>query len=298
MQVVGDFNKISEKLKSEIPTLKPNEVATFEVLYGVPNPDPDQNEKMRNPKLYGKRQISTHQRIYDKYILDKAGNEVGGYVNVGVVEGWDGDKPARFKCFVPGFGQHQFMGKFSLMAGRIEDMELYEFLMISNEREGNPHRDTSVKPLFRLINSNQQSTAITNKVDILRDALNKVGKITEDKAKEVWASLNKPTESDFGVLKALVSSYASENPDQFLLAFNDENGATKLEIKQALDLGVLNYDLSSGKLTQGKNDLTTIQNSTDLLEDIMGWFTINENGKSVLELVRKGIKQKNKKEVA
>lgn len=292
MQVVGNFNKISEKLKSEIPVLKPNETVTFEVLYGVPNPDPDQNEKMKNPKLYGKRQILTKQRIFDPYLTDSQGKEIGGYVDIGVVESWDGNNPVRFRCFVPGQGEHQFMGKFSLMGGKIDDMELFEFLMLSNERDGNKHRDKSVTPLYRLVDSKVQSAATINKVDILRDALNKASNIKEEKAEEVWAALNQSSITDFSVLKAAILDYAKQNPDQFLEAFNDEKSSIKAEIKKALEIGVLEYDLSTGKLTQGKNELTTLQQTETFLDDIASWMANSKNGENVMTMVRKGLNKK------
>jgi hypothetical protein len=297
MQVVGNFNKISEKLKAEIPTLKPNESVTFEVLYGIPNPDPDANEKMKNPKLYGKKQIVTKQRIYDPYLEDSKGKEVGGYVDIGVVDGWEGDKPSRFRLFVPGFGTHQFMGKFSLVGGRVDDMELYEFLWLSNEREGNKHRDISVTPMYRIVDEKKQTTSILNKVDILRDALNKAAAITEEKAIEVWAALNQPSTKDFSILKGLISEYAKQLPDAFLLAYNDEKSAMKAEIKKALDLGVLKYDEATKELTQGKNKLTVVEKTSSFLDDIAAWMTNSTNGESVMGLVKKGIAKETSKQL-
>jgi hypothetical protein len=144
MKVVGSYNKISDKLKSEIPVLKPGEVKTFECLWGIPNPDPDPQEKIKNPKLYGKRNLATKFRIFDPYIKDDGGKEVGGYVDVVAAQSWDKGEPTE-RLFVPGFGQFQFSGKFALQGGKLEDMELFEILWLSHQREGNPHRDKTVQ---------------------------------------------------------------------------------------------------------------------------------------------------------
>ena len=75
------FNNISEDLKNKIPKLKPGEVVTFQMLNGTPNPDPDPREQQKEPVIYGKRQLLTSFRIYDK--------GKGEYVDVGAVETWN-----------------------------------------------------------------------------------------------------------------------------------------------------------------------------------------------------------------
>ncbi len=285
MKVVGSFNKISEKLKKTIPVLKPGQVATFQMLNGVPNPDPDASEKIRNPMLFGKTQIPTNFRIFDPFLND----ENGGYVDVGAVEIWDKEHPVRFWMLVAGFGQHQFTGKFSLVGGNIKDEELYEVLWLSNHREGNEHRDKSVEPLFRLINTAQESKATITKVDILRRALNIVGSIkpeSEAEAREVWASLNQKHYPIFGELMAAMSEYAKNKPDDFLAAYDNADKADKAIIRFALDEGILEYDIATGEVTHGKDKLTVVEMTDDLLTAINSWMKQAQNGQQVLGLIK------------
>ncbi len=114
------INNISDKLKSEIPRLKPGEVMVFQMLHGVPNTEPDERERAKSPILYGKQQVQTQQRIFDPYIEDTKGTVVGGYVNIGVVDAFSQqspDMPEKFRCFVPGQegGFSSFQGKFQLI---------------------------------------------------------------------------------------------------------------------------------------------------------------------------------------
>ena len=152
MKSTKTFNNISDKLRSEIPKLKPGERVLFQMLNGVPNPEPDEKERSKSPILYGKIQLQTNFRIYDPYQKDESGTEVGGFVDVGCVDTWLNGHPDRFKCFVPGSGEYtQFQGKFELVGGNVKDEELYEILWLSNQREGNPHRDISIEPMFKIV---------------------------------------------------------------------------------------------------------------------------------------------------
>ena len=104
MKSTKTFNNISDKLKASIPQLKPGQKAQFQMLTGMPNPEPDPREKAKQGEvLYGKVQVLTNFRVYDPYQKDGEGNEVGGYVDVGCVDQWLGENPSKFRLFIPGF---------------------------------------------------------------------------------------------------------------------------------------------------------------------------------------------------
>lgn len=296
MKVVGSFNKISDKLKRTIPLLKPGEVAVFQMLNGIPNPDPDAAEKLRTPMLYGKTQVQTNFRIFDPFITDSAGQETGGYVDVGAVEVWDKENPVRFRLFVAGFGQHQFTGKFSLMGGTIADEELYEIFWLSNQREGNQFRDKSVAPLFKIINIAQEGKATISMVDKLRKALNLVGNIEEKEARMVWASLNQKHYSKIEELMPAMSEYAKNKPVDFLAAYDDPDKETKATIRAALDKGILDHDIATGDIVMGKEKLTQVDLTDDLLMTINSWLKSAQNGQQVLTLIKNKLKKAEKPE--
>lgn len=288
------INNISDKLKAEIPKLKPGEVVVFQMLHGVPNAEPDERERSKNPILYGKVQVQTQQRIYDPYQVDSTGKEVGGYVDIGVVDAWVGDKPEKFRCFVPGQGAFsQFQGKFQLQGGSIQDEELYEILWLSNERADNKHRDKSVEPLFKIVNTKTESTATLNKIDQLRKVLKITENISEQDALEVMASLNQPTYTDKDVLIAKVSQLAKDDPDMFLKTYNNEDRALKATLKFALEQRVLVHNSTTGNVTMGNTIVTVAKVKPDeIVNHLVQFVKTAANGKDVLGNIKTQLESK------
>lgn len=299
MKVVGNFNKISDKLKAEIPVLRPGEVKTFQCLHGVPNPDPDPTEKLKNPMLFGKRQLKTNFRIFDPYITDANGKEVGGYVDVGAVQTWNKDQPETFTCFIPGFGQHQNTGKFQLSASKVDEAELFEVLWLSPERKGNPHRDPTVQPMFELIDIAASTKSTLTKVDVLRKALNLSGNMDEKDARIVMASLNQKKYTEPSELMAAMSEFAKNKPEVFLAAYDDPQKENKAIMKSAMDEGILVHNIVTGQITMDKVNIAVATISDDVLSVLVSWVKTADNGKEVFELIKKKIKDKtSKKELA
>lgn len=295
MKVQGSFNKISDKLKALIPPLKEGEVITYQLLTGVPNPDTDENEKKKNPVLYGKIQIPTNDRIYDKWQKDNEGKESPGYVDIGAVAFFEKDTP-HFIFLFPGMGHSIFSGKFSLMMGKIEDDELYEFLSLSNRNESNPNRDKSITPLFKQVNALADSKAASGKIGILKRAINAASDIDEADARKLAASLNWNDFSDFQILKAEIETYASRNPDKFLAAYDDPKKDIKADLKFALDAKIIDFDMSTLSVKMGESILTRLTDSSNILGGIFSWQQSAKNGDQVLEGIRKQL-TKNKIEV-
>lgn len=294
MKSTKTFNNISDKLKAEIPRLKAGEVIIFQMLNGVDNPEPDEKERQKTPVLYGKRQIQTNFRIYDPYIKDDAGEEVGGYADVGCVDSWLRDEPVRFRMFVPGMGEYsQFQGKFSLSGSSIKDQELFEILWLSHEREGNKYRDTTVEPLFRMIDLKGESKASIGKVATLRKALDYVKSMNEDaageqRARAIMSALNQPTYQDKDVLMAKIGELASSKPDVLISVYESKDTPLKALIKEALDTNVIEHNLGTGELTLGGVVINTMKNVTGevLLTELVRWLDTSENGKDVLANIK------------
>lgn len=283
------FNNISEDLKNKIPKLKPGEVVTFQMLNGTPNPDPDPREQQKEPVIYGKRQLLTSFRIYDK--------GKGEYVDVGAVEKWNGDKPERFIMLVPGMGEHsRFPGKFSLAGGRVKDEELYEVLFLSPEREGTPCPDASIPPLFRIVNLKEDSKASVTKFDVLSKAIDIAKKLKEDPAgaRAVMAALNQPTYQDDAVLMSKIGDLARTKPDTFIATYESPETATMGIIRQAIDAGILDHDMVSGKVSLGGVIVTSLklQAMEELIPAITRWVNSAENGKDVLANLKKQLAKK------
>lgn len=285
MQVVKQWNSISEKLKSQIPQLQPGQVATFQMLNGRPNQDDD--DKKKNPILYGKRQLMTQFRVNDKYKLDSANKEVGGYVDIVLAEDWHEDKPTKAKMFVAGYGEGFFTGKFDLIGGRVEDEELYEVLMLSPEREGSLCPNATVHPLFKLLDFKKEAAAKTKDLTKFKRAVELAIGISGEDAAVVLRSINR-TYTDVDERIAAVGELARSNPDLFLKIYDDPQKETKATLKEAMEAGVIGID-AKGKVSMGTEVLTTIttKDGVELLEQLTSWVNSAQNGKDVFKSIKK-----------
>jgi hypothetical protein len=284
------INNISDKLKSEIPRLKQGEVAVFEFITGLPNPDPDERERSKYPVIYGKRQLRTNFRIFDPYLGeykdDKGETQYhGGYVDVGLVEQWNGDHPLRFRSFIPGQGEYsRFHGKFQLNGGNIADEELFEILWLSPEREDNQYRDKSEDAIYRLVNTKTDSKAAVTKVDRLLKAINLAKSMDESEGNAVLASLNQASYQDKDVLKAKLLQFAKDNVEEFLAAAENPNRKTNLIVRRAIEAGIITHDVATGDVKNGKVTLTTIRVQTlgEFVPKFVQWINSAANGQDVL----------------
>lgn len=306
------FNNISAKLLKQIPPLKPGETVVFKMLNGVPNPDPDEKERQKDPVLYPKVQLLTQFRIYDPYHQDDDGNEVGGYVDCGCVESWNGDKPQAFRCYVTGSNINnpaaamasRFQGKFELKAGNVRDMELYEVFWLSPQRKGSPCADPSVEVLFEIQDTKAETTGSINKVARLRKAMDAAAELAEGKngglkkAKAILASYNQPNYTDDAVLKAKIQEFARDHYENFLKANSDKSTDTKGIIAEALASGVLKHDLKSGELSVDNVKIADlkIENADAVNDSLTRWIETAVNGKDVLANIQKQLTVANTKQ--
>jgi len=289
------FNNISDKLKASIPRLKPGEVVVFKMLNGVPNPDPDPAEQSKDPILYGKVQIQTNMRVYDPYVQNEKKEEVGGYVDIGCVEDWNGEQPRTFRFFVPGQGLYsRFQGKFSLTGGNARDEELYEILWLSPERKGSPCADGAVHPLFEIVDLKSDTKATITRYDRLKKALDLVKDINQSKAIEVMSALNQPTYQDSEVLMAKVKELAIANPDEFIKTYESAETPVRSIVKEAMDRSILTHDIATGEVKLGGvkvMELKTVDEGT-FIPEFAKWINTAENGKDVLNNIKSRVDKK------
>lgn len=300
------FNNISSKLLKQIPKLKPNESVVFKMLNGVPNADPDERERQKDPILYPKVQLLTQFRVYDPYQTDDEGNEVGGYVDCGCVLSWKGETPQAFRCFVTGSNHNnptaampsRFQGKFELKGGRVEDEELYEIFWLSPQRKGSPCADGSYEVLYEIQDTKSETKGAINKVGMLRKAMEQAENLANGKdgglkkARAILASYNQPNYTDDEVLKAKIQEFARDNYEQFLKANENKDTDLKGELSEAVASGVIKHDLATGELTVGKIKIADlkIDNPVQLVDSLAQWINTAENGKDVLANIQKQLK--------
>lgn len=304
MKVIGAFNKISDKLKKEIPKLKEGQLITFQMINGQPNPDSE--ERQKTPVLYPKHQLRSKDTIYDPYQKDEEGNEVGGYIEIGVVKSSlrlaNGEHDIQTELMIPGMimpgkpavGNWQFNGKFSFAGGNIKDTEAFEYCWLSNENESNPHRDKSVKALFKQVNLLEDSKQTIKTTNDLREALNIAADLDETTAREIAASLNWANITELPILTAKINDFATKFPTEFLKAYNSPKRKTKSLIRKALDLGIISFDPVTKTVTLGSEVVAslTLRNGDDFLTAFTDWINTAKNGSDVFSNIEGQIEQK------
>jgi hypothetical protein len=289
------FNNISDKLRAQIPKLKPGQVVLFQMTNGTPNPEPDEKERSKDPMLYGKQQLLTQFRIFDQYQKDAAGNEVGGYVDCGCVDAWVGETPTKFRCYVTGQGQYsRFQGKFQLQGGVVADEELYEILFLSPQREGSPCADPSVETVFKIMDTQSEAKDSVNKFDRLKKAIGYLESITPEKARSIFASLNMPSYQDESVLLSKIKDFGRNNVETFLSTYEAPETDVKGKLKKAMELGILFNDIATGETRVGDQIVTTLKSKGPdmFLEIFSNWLNTAENGKDVLSNIEAQVAKK------
>lgn len=284
------FNNISDKLRAKLAAakLKPGQSVVIQMMNGVPNPEPDEKERSKDPILYPKVQLLTKYRIYDDGQKDEGGNIVGGYVDVGLVDSWKGDEPIAFRCFVTGSNPSsakatmpsRFQGKFELRGGNVREEELYEILFLSPQRKGTPCPDDNVEQVFKFVDHKAEATQSVTRFNILEKAIKYCKEITAEKANQVMLAMRQPTFQDEAVLMAKVKDIARDKPEDFIKAYESADTPTISLIREALAANVLSYDLATGKVNMGAVEIATVKagNYEEFPETFAAWMKTSDGG--------------------
>ncbi len=210
MKVLKNFNKISDKLREECIPQFDDGIKTFRMLNGVVNNDPDITLRLKTPVFYPDAQIRTYDRIKDPY----ANEGKGGFVDVGVIELFDltTEQPTKFRLVVKGQG----VGVFVLNAGSIEDVELYEFLCISNENKSFKYRDKSRTPLFEEVKEADPTTLSLSDDDLLLEALSGLKKLKQPQKEQLSVLLHIDPTLKADVLTAKLNELAKARPNDIV----------------------------------------------------------------------------------
>lgn len=288
------FNNISDELKKLIPKLKPGETKVFQLTNGVPNPEPDEKERIKQGAiLYPKVQLMTQFRIFDKF----KGNG-GEYVDMALADSWAGDNPSKVRCFVPGnengLQGSRFQGKFQVTGGVVREEELFEIMFLSPQRKDSPCPDPSIEQIFELVDITAGNQAKMTKFEKLERVVEITKSITPADARRVMKSLNQPDYQDDATLLAQTKDYATRNVEAFLNTFDSKESHIKEAVVDAIAAGVLAHDIPTGDISVGGAIVANIKVSTaDVFPDaFVKWLESAENGKDVLANIQAQMKKK------
>lgn len=272
-----NFNNLSEEFRKELPMLQPGEVATFHMLTGVVNNDPDSTQREKNPIFYPKARIPMRDRIFDSYQKK--------YIEIGVVEEDDGEVPTKFLRFCPGEGEGRFNGKFSLIGGRGKDDDIFQFLWVSNYNAGKKDRDTKEPPLFEYVDIIADSKKHIKKYDDLYVAMELANEMTDGEVRDFASAMGWVLTNPIEVIRTQVKQFAMENPEDFGARIVNPDTKLKSLINKAHVAGHIKFDALTYKVAWGKNDTvfaTLIKQEGVTWQDaLVQWLNTAENGQQV-----------------
>jgi hypothetical protein len=301
MKRVGEhFNNVSDKLKKElIKPLGNGHVANFRLLNG-------ELELGTGRTVFGSsRSIPTSDRIWDPYHRevgkDEAGQPVyeGDWVDIGVPEIVKNNVVERCKKHVvnatvtgiPGNGFFSFVG------GNANDTEVYECFCLSNRNVHNKYRDKSQEAWYEMIDPVREAKDDDKVSDLYEKAVMRARSMSAEDISVFWNSLGRDIRETPEIKKSWVRKYAREHPADFIEKTNDESLLKKRDdIRYALTVGVIKYDVSGHKIVDGNTGRTIAvldraegKTEIELFEE---WLRTVKNGDDQWKQIQKQVKNK------
>lgn len=136
-----NLNQVSDDLLAAIPKLEPGELKTFQCLWGIKVHDAEQSDKFKLE--FGKRRFNLKDKIYDPYQKKT--------IDIGIPDQIVNGQATEFKKFAPGESEGKFGGRFSLSGDNPDEVEIFEFLMLSTWVKNNKHRTSKEPALLELM---------------------------------------------------------------------------------------------------------------------------------------------------
>ena len=129
-------------------------------------------------------------RVYDK--------ENDEYIDIANIKSLGvGGKP----IIEPVAFSKQTQGKMLLRGSKTGDREIFQYLMLSNYNKSNPNRDTSVNPLFELVEPTRIAKESREHRTLRRDAMNVAAELSAAEVREFISSMNKDAKRDMSILR-------------------------------------------------------------------------------------------------
>jgi len=260
------------------PQLKRNEVKVFQYLNV--KEDKQNPGKVIMPSVHMIPQVD---RVYDK--------EADDYIDIASI----GSLGIAGK---PSFNTIQFTkkdkGLMALRGGKTGDREIFQYLMLSNYNASNPNRDTSIVPLFKLVEPKKDAADSRKLRNLRRDAMNVAAELSAAEVREFIASMNKDEKRDISILRDELEIMAEKTPQEFITLSKDKHKSIQANCKAALDKKLIKFDKASSTFIWVSTGETIVQvprsSKTSYLQGFTNFVLSNKNGELVYEEIVKLLK--------
>lgn len=268
-----EFNNVET-----LPSFKRNEIKVFRYLNV--KPDPQNKGQFIMPSMAFMPKVD---RVYDPKKDD--------YVDIANIKalGVGGVPQIEAIAF-----SKQTQGKLMLRGNKTGDKEIFEYLSLSNYNASNPNRDTSVVPLFELVEPAKKAQDARKDRNLRRDAMNVAAELSASEVREFISSLNKDETRDMSILRDELEIMAEKDPRKFISLSKDKSKSIQSNVKKAIDKKIIRFDKATSEFKWVGTDETIVQvprsSKTSYLQGFTNFVLSNKNGGSVYEEVVKLLK--------
>ena len=269
-----DFNNISDELRDKY-SLKPGDVKVFEVL-GI------------HEDKEGKKKIPSMVFIPNRdTIFDESSNEFVDIANL-VTAFPSPDGKYSFKDIVftrRGSGMISCSGRSAI------DRELYMYLALCNYNKSNPNRDPGIKPLFRELNIDAESTAKLEAAAEISKLQTWLFEATPSQVKALGSKLGLRGWKAISQLKVQLMGIINDTPDHVASLITEVERAGDMPelIQTLIDEGLIKYSGSKhawvyssgeGKIKTGVRGV----NKPEQLDIFAEWLNSDEGSETASAL--------------
>jgi hypothetical protein len=283
----SDLNNLSPKLISYLDErkLKPGEVVKYRLLDKARNTDP--KRRKGDDWIYSSA-VVVHLR-------DRIKKPEGGVVEIGVVDSVDPiSKIPIFKSPYIIIPQKGSGGYFFLNESKLDDVEMYPLLELSNKNASNPFRDKNTKPLFERVDEAKESKVRSKKRNFLYDCLDAIRNWTPEEMRIAGAGFNIPSDLEPDTLKDKLEELAEKDPETFYKAIDSQENKIAAIINLAKSKNIIGYSAFENKwFYVGTNDTIILlerREGTDETKQFVNFLMNTPKGADVQEHLKKLIK--------
>lgn len=271
------LNLISDTVKKYLEgrPLLPGQPARYRLLCGVTNTDPARKKgyEILYPSSIG---FTLKDRLNDPGLKH--------IVQIGVVSGFDDKGQPKYRYFthnpMPGT-----KGEFSLRAESLDELEMYDFIELSNKNKSNPWRDQSVKPLFERIDEEKESEVRSTKRNYLFDSFTAIRTWNRSELRWVAAAYNIDPKASASVMKDRLETIAEADPKGFYETIDSEDLKIKAIIKIAKSEGVISFNAHENRWTYTVSGETIAllprREGVDEIEQLKEFLKSSANGPAI-----------------
>lgn len=277
-----------EKFREKYPRLKKGEQKIFELINL--REDPYNKGRLAIPFSKG---VPTKDRIWDQY--DKEYKDIAYIKSVGINnEITVGDIHFYLRT----------QGRIICRGGVAAEEDMYDYLLLSNYREDNKARDTTVVPIYRFVNPKAIADGKREARKHLFLAIDKYRELDDDRVKKLIVSMGEDESQDIGILRDILEDMAQNKPEDFMALYTDPMGERKAILQRAVDKGVIEWHPNDSKFTWGGSDKTIAViargSDKDNIEEMAVWTMKSEKEEAVYQEIAKRVtsKKESKKAVA